>query len=70
MIIQVNVGLDRTVVDSEFQTITNPHIFMSMFPLCKTCNINGYRRRPYLNKTAGQNKITDTDLEVSKTVLV
>ena len=43
MIIQVNVGLDRTVVDSEFQTITNPHIFMSMFPLCKTRNINGYR---------------------------
>lgn len=25
MIIQVNVGLDRTVVDIEFQTITNPH---------------------------------------------
>ena len=70
MIIQVNVGLNRTVVDIEFQTITIPHIFMSTFPLCKTCNINGYRRRPYLNKTAGQNKITDTDMEVSKTVLV
>ena len=28
MIIQVNVGLDRPVVDSEFQTITNPHNYI------------------------------------------